>query len=131
MDNIQKFSSDIEKIQKHIRSSNNGSYNGKEACSEICSYIVTSYKDIASLAGSFADYWMNTYINSSVDLDKEPTELNKDKIIAIYSLLAGKSDNTECLSRKELCNLTNYEAEDIPLDLLNDLMSIFVDKHAL
>jgi hypothetical protein len=56
-----------------------------------------------------------------------------DKIGAMQSLLELDLEETKALSDndwKELCSLTNYEAEDLPLDLLNDLMSIFLEKQA-
>ena len=41
---------------------------------------------------------------------------------------------TECFTQedwKQLCQLTNYEAEDLPLELLSSLMKNFVDNQAV
>jgi hypothetical protein len=62
-----------------------------------------------------------------------PSDISIDKIGAMQSLLELDLEETKALSDndwKELCSLTNYEAEDLPLDLLNDLMSIFLEKQA-
>lgn len=134
MDSIQKLYSDVEKIKKHVRSEKGSSYDGLDVASQIKSLLARTNPQLSSLAESFADYWTNTYIRPSANPADEPTRENVDRLAAMQSLLEGSVEFTECLSKsdwKELCALTNYEAEDLPIDTLNSMMSIFVDKQAL
>ena len=133
MTNIQKFYSDIEKIKKYERAQNPQSYDGEKVSLEIKSLFIKNNFSIKALAESFADYWFENYIRSSADIKSEPSDNSIDKIGAMQSLLELDLEETKALSHndwKELCSLTNYEAEDLPLDLLNDLMSIFLEKQA-
>ena len=67
-------------------------------------------------------------------MEEEPTQDHIAKLAAFQSILEGSAEFTECLTQedwKELCSLTNMEAEDIPIETLNDMMMIFVDRQAL
>ncbi len=139
MDNIQRFYSDLEKIKKHYRQEHETSYDPTELCEEIRTFFGKSNKDVQNLAYSFADYWRDEYIAKSSQMQDEPSAENLNKLTAMQALLYVTEDDdqaaeTECLSEKdwkELCRLTNYEAEEIPLELLNAMMMIFVNKQAL
>ena len=123
MDSIQKLYSDVEKIRKHCRTEKGSSYDGLELAEQIKSLLARTNPALPSLAESFAEYWTNTYIRPSANPADEPTRENVDRLAAM-----------QCLSKsdwKELCALTNYEAEDLPIDTLNSMMAIFVDKGAL
>ncbi|MCR5217265.1 hypothetical protein [Treponema sp.] len=131
MDSIQKFTSDIEKIKKFNRAQG-GRYNGEKVCQEAAELLARSNPSIKELAMAAGDYWMQTYILSSPDLENEPSGANIDKLAAIHALLQG-DDQTDALEEgdwKELCSIVNAEAEDLPMDLLNELMSIFLDHQA-
>lgn len=131
MDNIQKFCSDIEKIKKHGRQ--NGSA-AQDVVSEIKSLFIRNFRSLESLAGSFFDYWNEEYVRASGNPGDEPSKENVDRLAAMFSLLEGSVEFTDCLTDsdwKQLCSLTNMESEDLPMDTLNDLMMIFVDKKAL
>ena len=133
MDDSQKFYSDIEKIKKNIRASH-PAYSSQEACEQVRSLFVSNHRDAAPLATSFIDYWEETFIKNSGSPDEEPTEQNIRRLAALNALLYGKDENIEIFlpdELKELCSLTNLEAEDVPIDLLNDIMTIFVDNKAL
>ena len=133
MDAIQKFCSDVEKIKKSVRSQN-PVYDLDKACQQIKNLFVRNNRGMESLAQSFADYWENTYIKAASNSDGQPDKENLDRLVAMLSLMSGSTEFTDILSDddwKELCSLTNMEAEDLPLDTLNDMMSIFVDKKAL
>lgn len=136
MDSIQKFYSDIEKIKKHYRSEHQ-SYNAEEVCKQVVSLFERNNGHAPSLAQSFASYWLNTYIIPSSSLADEPTAEHTEILGAMEALLQDPEESwsyTECLSSsdwKELCSLTNYEAEELPLELLSSLMKIFVDEQAL
>jgi len=134
MDSIQKFYSDIEKAKKHYRA-NHQNYDGDAVCQEIADLFCRNNRNVASLADSFSGYWIDSCIRPSMNLSEEPTPEHIDKICAFQALLDGHPEerDVECLTKedwKELCSLVNMEAEDLPLDLLNDMMMIFVDKQA-
>ena len=134
MDDIQKFLADVEKIKKHERADNGGRYDGGRVCRKISELFISNNRSLGELGASFSDYWMQTYVSHSNDPANEPSAANLDKLAAFQSLLDGDADGTSCLTNadfKELCDLVNYEAEDLPLDTLNQLMTIFVDKRAL
>ena len=107
MDLIQKFSSDVEKIKKHYRAEHQ-TYNGEEVCNQVAAFFEQQNRDVASLAHSYASYWKEAYILPSQNMEEEPTREHID-----------------------LCQLTNYEAEDLPLELLSSLMKNFVDNQAV
>ena len=132
MDSIQKFCSDVEKIKKHARQE--GASGEKSVVSQIKSLFVRNFRGLDSLAASFVDYWEETYIRPSTNCAEEPVQENIDRLVAMFSLLEGSSEFTDCLSDddwKKLCGLTNIESEDLQIDTLNSLMMIFVDKKAL
>lgn len=135
MDRIQKFISDIDKIKKHYRAEH-PSYDGQAVCNQIVDFFIRQNKGLEELASSFGEYWFNTYILSSPDSANEPSEENVLKLSAMQALfdLEVAEEDVKFLSRedwKSLCQLTNYEADSLPLDLLNSMMSVFVDKQAL
>ena len=132
MDSIQKFVSDIEKIKKRERAG--GSYSGEKAGREVQSLFDRNNKMLGEVSHSISDYWLNTYILASENLSEEPSEKSIQKIAAMQALLDGDDELTGALDKsdwKSLCQIVNVEAEDIPLDSLNSLMSLFVDHQAL
>lgn len=131
MDNIQKFLSDAEKIKKHYRAEHPGKYSGTAVCEQICNLFIRNNRTYEQLAAAFAQYWMDTYILGSADQESLPTSENLDTLAAMQSLLDNDSQQINALSDKdlkELCQIVNMEAEDIPIDVLNSLMMIFVDR---
>jgi hypothetical protein len=86
-----------------------------------------------SLTDSVFAYWEKTYIYTSSDIQNEPTENNLNKLSSMLAFLSNSDENQELLTQedwKELSELVNYEAEDLPLDVLQDLMGILVSKGA-
>ena len=136
MDIVQKFLSDIEKSKKYDRANHNNSYSGQRVSLEVKNLFINNNRGMESLASSFADYWYDTYISNSIDINNEPTEEHSQKLAGMLCLLQTQvtDEDIQCLTKqdlKELCSLTNMEAEDIPIDTLNNLMMIFVSKQAL
>lgn len=134
MDNVQKFLADVARIKKHEYAEHSSSYSGERVCADIKSLFVKNNAHVRSLAESYTDYWMSEYILPSAEMQNEPTQEHLDKIAAMQSLIDNDVEMTDALSEKdwsELCELTGYEAEDMDVDLLNDLMSIFLDKGAV
>ena len=133
MDNVQKFNSDIEKIRKFERAQKGPEYNGENVCNQAAELFVKSSKGLETLAECFAEYWLETYIRCSPDSENEHSPENIEKLCALKALLENDTEQTSALSEKdwkELCLIVNAEAEDLPLELLSDLMTIFVDKKA-
>ena len=136
MDLIQKFSSDVEKIKKHYRAEHQ-TYNGEEVCNQVAAFFEQQNRDVASLAHSYASYWKEAYILPSQNMEEEPTREHIDLLAGMMALLLDVEDSwqfTECFTQqdwKQLCQLTNYEAEDLPLELLSSLMKNFVDNQAV
>ena len=145
MDNITKLYSDINRIKKHNRDSN-GKLNIYSCVDSIKDLFIKNNKDFLSLPNSLADYWATKYVNSYIDnnLDDEnalndiPLEII-DKLCAMQAFLDNDLSNLNdnlynVLSKadyKEIANFVNYEAEDLPIELLSSMMSFLVEKNAI
>jgi hypothetical protein len=130
MNNSQKIFADATRIKKHYRAEH-PLYDGIEVCKEIQNFFVRANKNLAELADGFAGYWFKSFVENSAEKENEPTEKNLQFLSALQSLLDSDDDGTEIFSAddwKELCEITDCEAENLPVETLNDLMSIFV-KH--
>ncbi len=133
MDNTQKLFSDIQKIKKHYRS-DNPVYDGKKVCVQIQNLFSSSNRNLKQLADAFSDYWMNKYILVSANPENEPSDEHIAILGAMQSLIDNDISSTGALSDedwKELCQITNCEAEEIPIETLNSMMMIFLDKQAM
>ncbi len=133
MNNTDKLLADIAQLKKRDLSENGNVYDGERFCRKINNLFASNNRFIGETAASFVDYWFNTYILASKDIKNEPSRENMDRLVAIQSILDGSSEQTECLSKedwKELCSIVDTEADDLPLDVLNELMSLFVEKQA-
>ncbi len=139
MDIIEKFYADVRRIIKFDRA-NNANYDGIRASKAVGALFVNQNRDITELANSIVDYWQNTYILNSSNSQTEPSENSITWIAAAYALLDGDFENSASDEEKaiftqddwkELCSLVNYEAQDLPLDLLTSLMSSFTEHNAL
>ena len=131
MDSIQKLVSDIEKVKKHYRAEHNNNYDGEKVCLQIADLFARTNRNLSSVAQSFADHWYSTYIISSADIKNEPSEDNITRLTALQSILDGEPEGTDLLTDEDwqsLCETVNAEAEDIPIETLNSLMSIFLEK---
>ncbi|MBR1912514.1 MAG: hypothetical protein IJ828_09195 [Treponema sp.] len=133
MDSIQKLVSDIEKVKKHYRAEHNNNYDGEKVCEQIADLFARTNRNLSSLAQSFADYWLDTYVRASMNIQDEPSDDNINRIAAMQAILDGKTEYTDILTTDDwhsLCDAVNAEAEDIPIETLNDLMALFLDKKA-
>ena len=139
MDVIEKFYADVRRIIKFDRA-NNASYDGLRASKSVGTLFINQNRDISELANSIVDYWQNTYILNSPNIQTEPSENSITWLAAAYALLDGDFENSASNEEKtiftqddwqELCELVNYEAQDLPLDLLTSLMSSFTEHKAL
>ncbi|MBP3365776.1 MAG: hypothetical protein J6K96_02150 [Treponema sp.] len=133
MDTVQKLLSDAQRIKKHYRAEH-PAYNGTEVCLQIQELFIKRNAVVRTLASAFSDYWLSSRIRTSSKMDSEPTEEHLNVLAAIQALIENDISAADALSAddwKELCAITNSEADDIPLETLNSLMAAFVDKQAM
>ena len=134
MAQIEQFLSDAKKIIKHERADNGGRYDGVRTCAKIGELFERYNRTLGDLPRSVADYWQNTYIAPSADMANEPTEANLNKLVAFHAFLAGDASQNEAITRddwKNLQELVNYEADDLPLEQLEGMMALIVDQGIL
>lgn len=132
MDTIQKFISDIDRIKKRIRAE--GSYSGEKASRMAQDLFDRNNKNLGDLAHSFSEYWFDTYILTSTEMQEEPTAAHIELLAQMQAVLDGEVELTQKLRHadwKALCQLTNVEAEALDIDTLNTLMAQFVEHQAL
>ncbi|MDY5831704.1 MAG: hypothetical protein SPK13_07545 [Treponema sp.] len=130
MTDIQKFSSDVKKIIKMNRFQG-GSLNLEDTCEKIIQQFERASSVPASLSGSVASYWKTTYIDTSNEQENEPTQEHLDVLCGFLSFLENSDENSDLISNsdwKELSELVNCEAETLPIEILQQLMSILVEK---
>lgn len=134
MNDNQKLFADIQRIIKHDRADNNGVYNAERACNSVAKNFVNSYKNVQTLAESFADYWLNTKILKSTNIEAEPTPNNIEWLLEAADFLDGtltESKQFSDLDWQEIRDFVNAEATELPIDLLSSYMTIIVDNGAL
>ena len=130
MTDIQKFSSDVKKIIKMNRFQD-GSLNLEDTCEKIIGQFERASSVSASLSGSVASYWKTTYIDTSNEQENEPTQEHLDVLCGFLSFLENSDENFDLISNsdwEELSELVNCEAETLPIEILQQLMSILVEK---
>lgn len=133
MTDIGKFLSDIQKIKKYDRQNNGGIPDYNRIYKELNNLFVRSTSCPSNLARSVFEYWENEYIFSSPAQNEEPTEENASRLAAMLAFLEDSDEMQAQLVDKdwqELSELVNYEAEDLPVEVLQSLMRILVDKGA-
>lgn len=133
MTDINKFLSDVEKIQKHDRQNNGGKSNYDRVKGDLRRLFERNAAAVGELADSVFEYWENEYIYSSADLAWEPNEDNRNRLAAYLAFLENSDEYQELISDddwNELGRLVNFEAEDLDVDVLQDLMKILVSKGA-
>lgn len=135
MDNIQKLYSDIEKIKKHNRDSS-GKLDLTKVSSQISELFQRNNRNFYDLPNSLCEYWIKNYVNPEIDsASNDISQQAIEKICAMQAFLDNDIEKeTDCLSDedwKQIANAVNYEAEELPMDLLSQMMSILVEKRAL
>lgn len=132
---IEKFLADIKRIMKYDRANNGGHYDGKRASTEIARLFERNNPNLGALSSSLSEYWLNTYILSSENLDEEPSEDNIRRIKAFQSFIDDIDDeDLDILSADDLDNLKNFineSQEEIDLTTLENMMSILLDRGAI
>ena len=123
MDKTQKFSADLQRIKKRNRSASSFNLNG--ALKDIESLFSSQNPQCKNLALSLFDWWKNEYVRGP-----ELEDAALEKITALESFLNCEED-TLSLSAEDWIRVKDevgYEAENLPLDLLSEMMKTIVEK---
>ncbi len=135
MTTIDKFLSDIQRTIKHDRANNGGHYDAKRACTQISQLFANNNRNLGSLAVSISDYWLNTYVFGSQDLENEPSEENIEKIKAFQNFCDSdeEADFSSLTSDdwETLRDFVDDEAENLDLDSLQNMMNLILQNGAL
>ena len=129
MTDIRKFVTDLEKIKKIFRQNNSGKGDYNKLQKDIRNLFERSTACPTGLPASIFEYWENQYIYKSADLGEEPTSDNINKLAAFLAFLENTDEYQELITDEdweEIGPLVNYEAEDLPVDILQNLMMILV-----
>lgn len=133
MTDIGKFLSDIQRIKKHDRQNNGGNPDYNRIFRDLNNLFLRSTSCPADLARSVFEYWENEYIFNSQNQKEEPSEENSQRLAAMLAFLKDSDEFQNLLTQndwQELGDLVNYEAEDLPVDVLQSLMRVLVEKGA-
>ena len=133
MTDINKFLSDVEKTLKHDRQNNGGKSDYKRVKDDLRRLFERNAAAVGELADSVFEYWENEYIYHSADLEWQPDEENRNRLAAYLAFLENSDEFQELISDsdwEEFGRLVNFEAEDLDVGVLQDLMKILVSKGA-
>ena len=133
MTDISKFLSDIQKSLKHDRQNNSGKSDYNRVKNDLRRLFERNAAAVGELADSVFEYWENEYIYRSADINAEPTEENQNRLAAYLAFLENSDELQDYVSDadwQEFGRLVNFEAEDLDVDVLQDLMKILVSKGA-
>ena len=133
MTDIGKFLSDVEKLKKHARNNKPGFSGYNDLRDELRNLFERATSCPMGLPGSVFEYWENTYILNGADLTYEPSADNSAKLGAFLAFLDNSDEDQDLITNEdwqELGRLVNYEAEDLPVNILQDMMMILVSKGA-
>ena len=133
MTDINKFLSDIQKSLKYNRQNNGGKCDYNRVKNDIRRLFERNAAAVGELADSVYEYWENEYIYSSADLANEPSEENRNRLAAYLAFLENSDEYQDLISDKdweEFGRLVNFEAEELDVSVLQDLMKILVSKGA-
>lgn len=130
MNKVEKFLSDVEKILKFDRHENGGKSNYLRVKGDLRKLFIKSSSCPGDLPNSIFDYWEKTYVLNKNPLE-EPSEKNRALLCGFFAYLENSLENLEFISDddwKEIAKLVNFEAEDLPVNVLSSLMSVIVEK---
>ena len=133
MTDINKFLSDMQKSLKYARQNNGGKADYDRVKGDLRRLFERNAAAVGELADSVFEYWENEYIYRSADLTWEPSEENQNRLAAYLAFLENSDEYQELISDadwEEFGRLVNFEAEDLDVDVLQNLMRILVSKGA-
>ena len=123
----------MQKTLKHDRQNNGGKSSYNCVKNDLRRLFERNAAAVGELADSVFEYWENEYIYRAADLIWEPSEENQNRLAAYLAFLENSDEYQELISDsdwQELGRLVNFEAEDLDVDVLQDLMKILVSKGA-
>ncbi|MBP5602678.1 MAG: hypothetical protein J6X78_08095 [Treponema sp.] len=133
MTDIGKFLSDLDKVKKFARNNKPGFSGYNDIRDEIRNLFERATSCPMGLPGSIFEYWEDKYVLNGADLTYEPSTENAAKLGAMLAFLDNSDEDQELITDEdwqEIGRLVNYEAEDLPVDILQELMSVLVSKGA-
>ena len=133
MTEIGKFMADVQRALKHDRQEHGGKSDYNRLVNQIRSTFERSTVVQTSLADSVFEYWENEYIFNSPDQASEPSAENTEKLAAFLAFLNNNEEDREKITDhdwQELGELVNYEADDMDIMQLQELMKVLVDHGA-
>ncbi|MCQ2596356.1 MAG: hypothetical protein MJ181_00780 [Treponema sp.] len=134
MTDVEKFTSDVAKLKKMDRHEHNNETDYNRLSTPLADLFAKSSQVERSLAGTIFDYWEKNYIWNQADLSEAPADAEIAKLGAFLAFLNNSDENAELVTKedwKSLAELVNFEAEDMDIGKLTELMAILVDHHAL
>lgn len=123
----------MQKSLKHDRQNNGGKSDYNRVKNDLRRLFERNAAMVGELADSVYEYWENEYIYRSADIKAEPSEENQNRLAAYLAFLENSDEFQEFISDadwNEFGRLVNFEAEDLDVDVLQDLMKILVSKGA-
>ena len=123
----------MQKSLKHDRQNNGGKSDYNRVKNDLRRLFERNAAMVGELADSVYEYWENEYVYRSADIKAEPTEENQNRLAAYLAFLENSDEFQELISDadwNEFGRLVNFEAEDLDVDVLQDLMKILVSKGA-
>ena len=133
MTNIDKFLTDLQKIVKYDRQNNSGKSDYNRFYGDLRKLFIRSTSCPTDLPGALFEYWENEYVFKSADVAAQPSEENARRLTALLAFLEDSDEYQDILTGndwRELGELVGYEAEDLPVDILQDLMKVLVSHGA-
>ena len=133
MTDIGKFLSDVDKVKKYARNNKPGFSGYNDIRDDIRNLFERATSCPMGLPGSIYEYWENTYVFNGADLTYEPSDQNTGKLAAMLAFLNNSDEDQDLISDEdwqEIGRLVNYEAEDLPVNILQELMMVLVSKGA-
>lgn len=125
MTKSEKFSADLKRIKKANRSASYFDMNA--ALAQIERLFTGQNSHCKGLASSLFDWWRNEWARGP---ELEDSVL--DKLCAVNAFL-NEEDDCAALGQddwKKIKDEVGYEAENLPLDLLSQMMQTIVSKNA-
>ncbi len=86
------------------------------------------------MPSSITEYWLTTYILSSTDPQEEPSREHQEWLADVLEFLAGERGEFRSITAEDwaaLADYINFEAEDLPMEVLQPLMGILLERGAL
>ena len=123
----------MQKALKHDRQNNGGKSDYNRVKNDLRRLFERNAAAVGELADSVYEYWENEYIYRAADVKAEPSEENQNRLAAYLAFLENSDEFQELISDadwSEFGRLVNFEAEDLDVDVLQDLMKILVSKGA-